>query len=85
MKDNLLSSTPIQSVFHLEELMLKPHLIDRLETQKLLHIGRSRYYALCKQADFPTVKIGNKILVDYDALINIWLPSKASTTVRGIK
>ena len=65
--------------------MIEKRLLTREETQEILHIGRTKFYALCKTADFPTVRIGTKILVDYNALVGTWIPNKSATSIRGVR
>ena len=65
--------------------MIEKRLIDVQETAKILHCGINKAYGLCRQADFPSVRIGRKILVDLDALYNTWLPNRLKTEVKGVR
>lgn len=49
------------------------------ETAKYLNIGLNACYSLCKDADFPVFKIGNKKLIDKVALDEIWIPNRINT------
>lgn len=51
------------------------------ETAKYLHIGINKTYELCKEADFPVIKIGNRKLIDKVVLDEIWIPNKRKTFV----
>lgn len=62
--------------------MIDNRLMTVQETKQYLNIGINAVYALCKQADFPVVKIGNKKFVDKKILDEVWLPNKHATTLR---
>ncbi len=51
------------------------------ETKEYLNIGINAVYALCKQADFPVIKIGNKKFVDKHMLDTVWIPNKHATSL----
>ena len=42
------------------------------ELSEILGIGRNAAYELCRRPDFPSIRIGNRIVVPVDAL-NKWL------------
>lgn len=42
------------------------------DAAKFLRIGLTSFYALCKEKDFPSIKIHNKILVPKESLIK-WI------------
>ena len=44
---------------------------------ELLGISRSAAYALFHREDFPTLKIGRRLLVTHDALVSIKITTKA--------
>ena len=48
--------------------------ISITEFRQYAHIGRNKAYALCKQSDFPTIRIGKRILIDKEKLDNEWIP-----------
>lgn len=54
------------------------------ELCQYLSIGRCKAYRLVKEADFPSIKIGQKILVDTE-LLEKWLQNKAETALKGVK
>ena len=59
-------------------------LISVPELARYLSIGRCKAYDLAKQPDFPSIKIGQKILIDTE-LLEKWLQNKAETTLKGVK
>ena len=59
-------------------------LISVPEFARYFNIGRCKAYSLVKQPDFPSIKIGQKILIDTD-LLEKWLQNKAETTLKGVK
>ena len=53
-------------------------LIKETETRKLLGgIGRSKFYELCHQPDFPSLKIGRCVYVDRNRLDD-WIAKQIS-------
>lgn len=48
-----------------------------LSARELLGISRSAAYALFHREDFPTLKIGRRLLVTHDALMQ-WLKEDAA-------
>lgn len=61
--------------------MIENRFITVKELAQYLHIGMNKAYKLCKQADFPICKFGNKIYIDKKALDNTWIPNKTATTL----
>lgn len=59
-------------------------LISVPELARYLSIGRCKAYDLCKLPDFPSIKIGQKILVDTEKL-ELWLQNKSQTALKGVK
>lgn len=53
------------------------------EMAQYLKVGRNTAYKLCKQPDFPTAKIGKKILIDKKKLDEVWMPNKQETMLKG--
>ena len=47
------------------------------EMAEMLGIGKPKAYELCNRADFPTVRIGTKIIIPVDAL-KVWLQQQVS-------
>lgn len=47
------------------------------ELGEVLGIGRNAAYKLCNQADFPTVRIGHKLIIPVDGLRR-WLEEQES-------
>ena len=64
--------------------MIENRYMSVRETAQYLGIGMNKAYALCKQPDFPTIKIGTKILVDKQLLDDVWITNKRATTLKGI-
>lgn len=62
--------------------MLENRFMSVRETAKYLGIGISKTYLLCKQSDFPTIKIGQQILVDKQALDEVWIPNRQKVTLK---
>jgi excisionase family DNA binding protein len=62
--------------------MIDNRLMTVKETKEYLNIGINTVYSLCKKADFPVVKIGNKKFIDKKLLDEVWLPNKRDTTLR---
>lgn len=42
--------------------------LDRADLEKILPIGRSAIYSMLNRADFPSVRIGKRLLVSEDDL-----------------
>lgn len=42
------------------------------QTKQYLNIGINQVYRLCKQSDFPALKIGKKLFIDLEGL-NVWI------------
>lgn len=53
------------------------------EVQGMLGIGRNQAYALVKQAGFPAVRVGRRILVPRNAFLQ-WMHDHASTPPRTV-
>ena len=51
------------------------------DLQRILHIGKSKSYVLCKQRLFPTIKIGSKTLI-YKEEFNQWLRENENNHIR---
>ena len=62
-------------------MISKKTYIDVHELAEYLHIGINGAYALCKQPDFPSLRIGKRILIDFDELQNTWIPNKKRTSL----
>ena len=54
------------------------------ETAQYLEIGLNKCYKLCHQPDFPTFRIGTKILVDKQLLDSVWMENKKAIALKGI-
>lgn len=64
--------------------MIDKRLITVKECSKHLGCGINQVYALCKEPDFPCLKLSNKIFIDIDALDNVWIPNKKKTMLKGV-
>lgn len=53
------------------------------ETAQYMGIGMNKAYTLCKKPDFPTIRVGTKILVDKHALDSVWIQNKQKTMLKG--
>ncbi|MBQ6440823.1 MAG: helix-turn-helix domain-containing protein [Mogibacterium sp.] len=62
--------------------MLENRYMSVKETARYLGIGISKAYQLCKTADFPTLKIGQQILVDKQSLDNTWIPNRQKVSLK---
>ena len=51
------------------------------DLQRILHIGKSKAYDLCKLKGFPVIKIGSKTLI-YKKEFQQWLREHEGLTVR---
>ena len=58
-----------------EVIKVKARLLSVEQMAKYLSIGRSKAYKLVKQPDFPSIKIGQQILVDMYRL-NRWIDAQ---------
>ena len=65
--------------------MIKKQLIDVKETKAILGCGINKVYELARQPDFPSIRVGRKILVDLDSLLNVWIPNRMETSSKRIK
>lgn len=54
-----------------------PNLITVSELREYLHISNRKAYELVKNRNFPSIKIGNKYLINADELPT-WLNKQAS-------
>ena len=52
------------------------------DLQQVLGIGRHTAYDLVNRADFPTIRLGRKILVPRDALMR-WLDRQTQDALEG--
>jgi len=62
------TSTKIQKRKRVVSLDEMPVTLNADEMAEVLHISRARAYQLLHRADFPTLKIGKRLLVTKDAL-----------------
>lgn len=62
----------------MERLTLTPE-----DVQHLMGIGRSGAYALFNREDFPTIRIGRRLLVSRDAFLR-WLEAKTADKIDAI-
>lgn len=51
------------------------------DLQKALGIGRAQAYELVNRADFPTIRLGRKILIPRDAFMR-WLERQTEQALR---
>lgn len=56
--------------------MLENRYMSVMEMAKYLRIGRTKAYTLAKDPTLPVIVIGKKILIDKQALDEVWLPNK---------
>lgn len=61
--------------------MIEKRYMSVMEMACYLGIGRTKAYKLVKEPTFPIIHIGKKILIDKQALDEVWLPNKHSTTL----
>ncbi len=54
------------------DIMEQRTLLKKDEVMQALHIGRSKFYQLTQQPDFPSLKIGRYVYVDRNRL-NEWI------------
>lgn len=54
------------------------HLLTVEEMAKILRIGRSSAYELCKQKEFPVIRIGKNIRIPEKALLD-WVERQSAT------
>ena len=47
-----------------ENNMLEAKYMDIAELQQYMKIGRNKAYTLVKKPDFPSIRVGSKILID---------------------
>lgn len=52
-----------------------PDMLTVAELQELLRIGQRQAYELCKEYDFPSIRIGNSIRIPKQALLE-WIATK---------
>ena len=64
--------------------MLENRYMSVKETAQYMGIGMNKCYQLCQQPDFPTIRVGTKILVDKYLLDSVWMENKRTTTLKGI-
>lgn len=62
--------------------MFEQRYLSVMEMAKYLGIGRNKAYKLTKDPTLPIIRIGQKILIDKQALDEIWLPNKHETFVK---
>ena len=62
------ASTKMQKRKRVTSLDEMPVTLNADEMAEVLHISRARAYQLLNRADFPTLKIGRRLLVTKDAL-----------------
>ena len=62
------ASTKMQKRKRVTSLDEMPVTLNADEMAEVLHISRARAYQLLQRADFPTLKIGRRLLVTKDAL-----------------
>jgi len=53
------------------------HLLTVSEMAKILRIGRSSAYELCKQKEFPVIRIGKNIRIPQRALLD-WVERQSA-------
>ena len=63
--------------------MIENRYMSVKETAKYMSIGLNLTYKLCQRSDFPTIRVGNKILVDRQLLDAVWMDNKRKTTLKG--
>lgn len=54
------------------------HLLTVEEMAKILRIGRSSAYELCRQKEFPVIRIGKNIRIPEKALLD-WVERQSTT------
>ncbi len=64
--------------------MIENRYMSVRETAQYMSIGMNKAYRLCKQPDFPTIRVGTKILVDRQLLDDVWMKNKKATTLKGL-
>jgi excisionase family DNA binding protein len=58
------------------------HLLTVEEMAKILRIGRSSAYELCRQKEFPVIRIGKNIRIPEKALLD-WVESQIASSAVG--
>ena len=53
------------------------------EVQQALGIGRNAAYCLANRADFPAIRLGNKLIVPRDAFLR-WLEAQTADKLDAI-
>lgn len=64
--------------------MIENRYMSVREMAQYMSIGMNKAYGLCRLPDFPTIRVGNKILIDKTALDEIWIKNKKEITLKGI-
>ena len=54
------------------------------ETARYLNIGINAVYALCKEPDFPSMKIGNRYCISKEKLDSVWIPNRLEHELKGV-
>lgn len=53
------------------------------EVQQALGIGRNAAYCLANRADFPSIRLGNKLIIPRDAFLR-WLEAQTADKLDAI-
>ena len=53
------------------------------EVQQALGIGRNAAYCLANRADFPAIRLGNKLIIPRDAFLR-WLEAQTADKIDAI-
>lgn len=61
-----------------------PVILNMKEVADVLGISESSAYDLCRTHDFPSFRVGNRILVKRDALVE-WVDRQSTNTNNGKK
>ena len=62
--------------------MLDNRFLSVKEMAQYLGIGMNKAYALCKEQDFPTIRLGNTILIDKEKLDAVWIPHREKVNLK---
>lgn len=63
-------------------MMIANRYMTVMEMAQYLRIGRTMAYKVAKDPTLPVIRIGQKILIDKNALDEVWLPNKHATSLR---